>query len=71
MEMQFDNERQEYEKTIAALEEQSEQREEKYSVNFSRYSLEGLIVVFFRHSMIRLSNCRMNTGKKNSIFSIK
>jgi len=32
MENQFENERQEYEKTITALEEQSEKREQKYSV---------------------------------------
>ena len=33
MEIQFENERQVYEKTIAALEEQSEKREQKYSVS--------------------------------------
>ncbi len=32
METQFENERQEYEKTIAELEQQSEKREQKYSV---------------------------------------
>jgi hypothetical protein len=32
MEIQFEHEREEYEKTITALEEQSEKREEKYSV---------------------------------------
>ncbi len=32
MESHFENEREEYEKTILALEEQSEQREQKYCV---------------------------------------
>lgn len=32
MEARFEHERQEYEKAIAALEEQSEKREQKYSV---------------------------------------
>ena len=34
MEILFENERQEYERTIMALEEQSEQREQKYGVRF-------------------------------------
>ncbi len=46
MEIQFENERQEYEKTITALEEQSEKREQKYSVRstvtfFGLKSIEG------------------------------
>jgi len=32
LETQFENDRKEYEKTITALEEQSEKREQKYSV---------------------------------------
>ena len=32
MEKRFENEKQEFEKTILALEEQSQQREQKYSV---------------------------------------
>lgn len=35
LESQFENDRLEYEKTIAALEEQSEKREQKYSVRSS------------------------------------
>lgn len=35
MEAHFEHERQEYENTIAALEEQSEQREQKYKVRSS------------------------------------
>ena len=45
MEMQFEIEREEYEKTIAALEEQSEQREEKYSVNSHSFPL-GILLRF-------------------------
>jgi len=46
METRFENERQEYEKTITALEEQSEKREQKYSVRltvtfFGLESIEG------------------------------
>ncbi|CAF5217767.1 unnamed protein product, partial [Rotaria magnacalcarata] len=33
MESKFEHERQEYEKTVAALEEQSGKREKKYSIN--------------------------------------
>ncbi len=39
MESQFENERQEYEKIILALEEQSEQREQKYSVRSHTYEI--------------------------------
>ena len=39
MQTQFDNERQEYEKTITALEEQSEQREQKYRVSSDIFHL--------------------------------
>jgi hypothetical protein len=49
METQFQNERQEYEKTIMALEEQSEQREKKYTVRSHVLSHLNIRIIVLRN----------------------
>lgn len=63
MEQQFESDRDEYEKIIAAMEETVQQREQKYSVNICEFNGQNVeeitiraISLFLRRRLVTLRN---------------